>query len=134
MTQRDPKEIVRTFLEGMWSGNKSQAKSVFAENAEWWFPPSLGYASPVHPFEAIDIIIDDMIGRFDPNQPFEVELHHLIAEGDEVAAEYTATGVTSSGRQYKHRYLMRASVKDGRIVTVRPWADTKYFVDTLFGQ
>lgn len=133
MTSPEPKELVRTFLEALWSGDKTTAKSVFAADAEWWFRPSLGYQSPMHPSKAIDIVMDDMIGRFDVNKPFEVELHHLFAEGNEVAAEYTATATTVTGRDYRHRYLLRASVKDGQIVTVRPWADTKYFLETLYG-
>ena len=134
MTSTDPKQLVRTFLEALWSGDKATAKSVFAKDAEWWFRPSLGYKSPMHPSEAIDIVMDDMIGRFDPDMPFEVELHHLFAEDGEVAAEYTATATTVTGLDYKHRYLLRASVRDGKIVTVRPYADTKYFLETLYGE
>jgi ketosteroid isomerase-like protein len=133
MTSAESKKIVRTFLEALWSGDKETAKSSFAEDAEWWFRPSLGYKTPMHPAEAVDIVMDDMIGRFDENKPFNIDLHHLFAEDGEVAAEYTATGTTVAGREYNHRYLLRASVRDGKIVTVRPWADTKYFLETLYG-
>ena len=125
------KAVVRRFLEALWSGDRDTAKSVFADDAEWWFRPSLGYKTPMHPVEAVDIVMDDMIGRFDPDASFTVDLHHLFGEGGEVAAEYTARGTTRTGRNYEHRYLFRASVRDGQIVVVRPWADTKYFLETL---
>ena len=132
-TSEPAKTVVRTFLKALWSGDKETAKSTFADDSEWWFRPSLGYKAPMPCFEAVDIVMDDMIGRFDVAKPFSVEMHHLIGEGGEVAAEYTATGTTTSGREYKHRYLLRASVRDGKIVTVRPWVDTKYFLETLYG-
>ena len=129
----DAKTLVRGFLEALWSGDKTGAKAPFAADAQWWFRPSLGYPQPMHPHDAIDVVMDDMIGQFDTSQPFTVELHHLFAEQGEVAAEYTATGTTIRGRQYQHRYLLRASVQNGKIVTIRPWADTKYFLETLYG-
>ena len=128
-----PKEIVKTFLEALWSGDKTGAKEQFSSDAEWWFRPSLGYQRPMSCSDAIDVVMDDMIGRFDPDKPFNVELHHIFGEGGEVAAEYTATGTTIRGRDYRHRYLLRASVEDGKIKTIRPWADTKYFLETLYG-
>lgn len=127
------KAVVRDFLEALWGGDKDGAKAAFADDAEWWFRPSLGYKCPMPCTQAIDIVMDDMIGQFDTEKPFNVELHHLFGEGEEVAAEYTATGTTLKGRAYEHRYLLRATVRDGAIVTVRPWADTKYFLETLYG-
>lgn len=129
----EPKHIVGGFLEALWSGDKVAAKAPFSVDAEWWFRPSLGYPQPMHPHAAIDVVMDDMIGQFDTDQPFTVELHHLFAEDGEVAAEYTATGTTRRGKRYEHRYLLRASVRGGQITTVRPWADTKYFLETLYG-
>ena len=126
------KQVVRDFLDGLWSGDRGKAKAQIGDDAQWWFLPSLGYERPMRPRDAIDIVMDDMIARFDADKPFEVQLHHLLADGGEVVAEYTATGTTLSGRQYEHRYCLRASVSDGRIQSLRPWADTKYFLDTLF--
>jgi ketosteroid isomerase-like protein len=129
----EAKTVARGFLEALWSGDKATAKSLFADDAVWWFPPSLGYPRPSPAARAVDIVMDDMIGRFDLAQPFTVELHHLISEAGEVAAEYTATATTVTGRNYDHRYLLRFSVASGKITTVRAWADTKYFVETLYG-
>jgi len=130
----DPKDVVRTFLEALWSGDKETAKAQFQTQANWYFRPSLGYETPMACSKAVDVVMDDMIGRFDAEKPFDVELHHLFGEGGEVAAEYTATGTTVTGRPYRHRYLLRASVHGGKINTVRPWMDTKYFIETLYGE
>lgn len=127
------KQLVRRMLTGLWTGDKELAKSTIAADAEWWFLPSLDYPRPMHPDQAIDIVMDDMIGRFDASKPFEVTLHRLIAEGSEVTVEYTAVGTTINGLVYDHRYCLRATVVDDKIKTVRPWADTRYFLDTLYG-
>lgn len=123
--------IVRTFLEALWAGETDNAKAQFSDESEWWFRPSLGYRRPMPGPDAIDIVFNDMIGRFDPDKPFNVDVHHIFGEDGEVAAEYTATGTTMTGREYKHRYLLRATVVDDKIRTVRPFVDTKYFLETL---
>lgn len=133
MTSEESKAVVKAFLEALWVGDLDTAKAQFSDDSEWWFRPSLGYKRPMSCPEAIDIVTNDMIARFDTEKPFDVEWHHLLGDGSEVAAEYTATATTVSGRAYKHRYLLRASIAGGKIKTVRPWADTKYFLETLYG-
>ena len=38
--------------------------------------------------------------------------------------EYTARGTTRSGAVYENDYLVRMTVRDGRIVSIRPYFDT----------
>ncbi|RMB07917.1 nuclear transport factor 2 family protein [Eilatimonas milleporae] len=130
----DARTVVKAFLEAMWSGDKAAAKAAFSEDAQWWFLPSLGYQRPMPAGDALDIVMDDMIGRFDTDKPFTVDLHHLIADGGEAAAEYTARAILKTGRPYENRYLLRASVAGDRIVSVRPYTDTKFFLEELYGE
>ena len=53
-----------------------------------------------------------------------MDVHNAIADGDEAAVEYTARGTTRSGAVYENDYLVRMTVRDGRIVSIRPYFDT----------
>lgn len=120
-----PKEVVKTFLEALWRSDFDGAKSCFAPDAQWFFMPSLGYPQPLTAYQALDHIRDDMFSAFDKNTTLDVRWEHLIAEGDQVAAEYIAYSKTRSGKPYENRYCLRATVKNGRIVHVRPYTDTQ---------
>lgn len=129
----DPKTVVRTFLEAFWREDFVAAKQCLAPDAQWWFAQSLPYPRPCPAAEAVDHIARDMMTAFDPNDGLKVQWEVLFAEGDEVAAEYSARGRARNGNAYSNRYCMRATVKNGKIVTLRPFTDTKYLTEVLLG-
>lgn len=129
----DPKTVVKTFLEAFWREDLASAKACLAPNAEWWFAQSLPYPRPCPAAEALDRVATDMFTAFDPNDALRVQWEVLFAEGEEVAAEYSARGRTRTGKVYANRYCMRATVRNGRIVSLRPYTDTKYLTEVLLG-
>lgn len=59
-------------------------------------------------------------------------MHKAIGEGDEAAIEYAAKGVTRAGAIYQNDYLVRMTVRDGRIVSIRPRFDTHLVHKVLY--
>lgn len=129
----DPKTVLKTFLEAFWLEDYATAKTFLAPDALWWFAQSLPYPHPCPAAEAVDHIARDMMTAFDPVDKLKVQWEVLFAEGDEVAAEYTARGKARNGNAYRNRYCMRATVKKGKLVTLRPFTDTKYLTEVLLG-
>lgn len=122
------------FLRALWVSDRDGAKRPFADNAEWWFLPSLPYPRPMRAGDAIDRVLDDMISAFNPAHGLKVEVHAVMSDGaGEVAADYSATSVTRSGHPYANRYVLRATVKDGRIICVRPFTDPNHLSE-LFAE
>ena len=52
-------------------------------------------------------------------------MHNAIDDGGEEAAiEYSARGKTKAGPMYENDYLVRMTVRDGKVHSVRPYFDT----------
>lgn len=118
--------VVERFLRALWAGDRDGAKAPFAPDAQWWFLPSLGYPRPMRASDAIDAVLDDMMGAFADGATLHVELTAMMSNADgEVAADYSARSVMQDGTAYENRYVLRATVMDGAISCVMPWTDTQ---------
>jgi ketosteroid isomerase-like protein len=56
----------------------------------------------------------------------------VIAEGDLVAAEWAATGSSKDGTPYRNRNIGLFTVRDGKIVSVREYTDTRHAGQVFF--
>ena len=117
-------EIALAFLQSFWDGEPERGYALCAPDARWTFQRSLPYprAAPVP--DAVDLLMRTLVAGFDPSAGYAVEVHNAISEGDEAAVEYTARGRTTSGEIYENDYLVRMTVREGRIISIRPYFDT----------
>jgi ketosteroid isomerase-like protein len=129
----EPKAVLKRFLEAFWAQDYAAAKACLAPHAQWWFAQSLPYPRPCPAADAIDLIARDMMTAFDPDDGLKVQWEILFGEGKEVAAEYSARGRAHNGKPYENRYCMRATVEHGKLVSLRPFTDTKYLTEVLLG-
>lgn len=125
------KQIAQGFLQAFWAGAPQDGVKLCAPDAVWTFQKSLRSPRYAPVGEAIDWLMAKLVGEFDPDSGYDVELHNVIADGDEVAMEYTARGRTRRGEIYENNYLVRFTITNGRIVSVRPYFDTHYVHRTL---
>jgi uncharacterized protein len=127
----DNKQIAQSFLQAFWTGAPQEGVKLCAPDAVWAFQKSLRSPRYAPVGEAIDWLMTRLVGEFDPDSGYDVEVHNVIADGDEVAMEYTARGRTRRGEIYENNYLVRFTIRNGRIVSVRPYFDTHYVHRTL---
>ncbi len=119
------------WLEAFWRGDADAATALCAAQARFVFARSLPYPRQCPVAEAVTAIARDMFASFDP-QGFAIDMHSVMSEGDEVAAEYSATGSTRDGRRYENDYVMKFSFDaEGRITRVQPYTDTAHLRDLL---
>lgn len=108
------KEVALEFMTAPWAGDL----------ARWLFQlgmpqAKLGRGRDWPAREALQRIVDDMFGKFDPDG-FSVTPTRVIAEGHAVAIEYEASGRTATGRDYQNYYVCVLTIKDGKVSEVRP--------------
>jgi len=123
---KEPKQIALSFLQAFWDGEPEQGIALCAPDAVWIFQKSLREQRLAGISEAIDFLMTKLVGEFDPDSGYEVDVHHVVGDGDEVAVEYSARGKTRRGDIYHNDYVVRFTLRDGRIVSVRPYFDTHY--------
>lgn len=122
----DPKQIALSFLQAFWDGRPEDGVALCAPDAVWTFQKSVRKPRFAEIRVAIDFLMDKLVGEFDPDSGYEVNVHSVVGEGDEVAIEYSARGRTRRGEVYDNDYLVRFTLRDGLITSVRPYFDTHY--------
>ncbi len=131
---KDPKSVVVRYVEAVAKGDLDTIVASFAEDATWTYPGDVPLSGT---WKGRDVIINDFLGGatgslFPPGEPPVIELVGAIAEGDQVVAEWTARGMAATGRFYDNACLGVFTVRDGRIVAVREYTDTKHVAEVLF--
>ncbi len=56
----------------------------------------------------------------------------MVAEGDQVVAEWTSRATARNGGAYHNRNAGIFTVRDGKIVSVREYTDTEHAAQILF--
>ncbi|WP_371494024.1 nuclear transport factor 2 family protein [Kitasatospora sp. NBC_00374] len=132
--ETDPRTVVVRYVTAVADGDLVAMAASFAEDATWTYPGDLPLSGV---YRGRDTIIQDFLGGaaglFAPGGAPRVTLTRVIADGEQVVAEWTSTGVAASGRVYDNSCLGVFTVRDGAITSVREYADTQHVERSLFG-
>jgi ketosteroid isomerase-like protein len=71
-------------------------------------------------------------GLFKPGGEPKIVLTNVVADGDQVVAEWTARGTAKTGSVYDNRCLGVFTVRNGKIASVREYTDTLHAQRALF--
>jgi uncharacterized protein len=130
MSSTDPKAVVIRYIEAARDGMSAVIRDSFAPDATWEYPGDL-------PLSGIYYGLDAILGEFlaaagNLLAEVKLELGTVVAEGDMVAAEWTATGSSKDGTPYRNRNIGLFTVRDGKIVSVREYTDTRHAGQVFF--
>ncbi|MFI6793291.1 nuclear transport factor 2 family protein [Nonomuraea sp. NPDC050383] len=128
----EPRDVVIRYVEAVRDGDADVIHDSFAEDATWHYPGDLPISKV---WRGRDAIINDFLGGMGPvlvPGTMKIELVGTIAEGDRVVAEWTSKARTVYGGTYDNRCVGIYTVRDGRIVSVVEYADTRHVAATLF--
>ncbi|MDI2125820.1 nuclear transport factor 2 family protein [Yinghuangia seranimata] len=131
-TATDPKSVVIRYVEAVRNGDLPVVRDSFAEDATWLYPGETPWSKV---WRGRDEIVDGFLGgagaRFVPGS-MVIGLTNVIADGDQVVAEWTSDALSAEGVEYHNRCLGVFVVRDGRIAEVREYADTQHTARVLF--
>jgi ketosteroid isomerase-like protein len=125
------KEIVTKFLEGFWTGEPEKSLALCSDDAVWTFQKSLRSPRYASVPNALDWLNKTLVSGFDRDSGYKIVVHNVVSDGEEAAIEYTATGTTIRGELYENNYLVRFTVRESEIISVRPYFDTHYVNERL---
>jgi ketosteroid isomerase-like protein len=126
MSHATAKALGLEFLQAFWSGEFDKAYALCASDASWVFQTSLHNPREATVGEAVRWLSDTLMLGFDTASGYAVTLRDAIGEQGEAAIEYSATGRTRRGETYLNHYVVRFSVAEGKITSIRPYFDTHY--------
>lgn len=130
MTSTDPKTVVTRYIEAARDGMSAVIRDSFAPDATWEYPGDLPLSGT---YRGIDAIVSEFLaGASNLLAEVRLELGTVVAEGELVAAEWTATGSSKDGTPYRNRNIGLFTVRDGKIVSVREYTDTRHAGQVFF--
>ncbi|WP_329565680.1 nuclear transport factor 2 family protein [Kitasatospora sp. NBC_01266] len=128
-----PKAVVVRYVNAVAEGDLATITDSFTEDATWSYPGDLPLSRV---WRGRDVIVNDFLGGagslFAPGGTPQVTLNQVIADGDQVVAEWRSVGVTAAGATYDNPCLGVFTVRDGRIAAVREYTDTQHVAKVLF--
>jgi len=122
------KRVVLDFLAALCAGDREAARGLFAEDASWRYPASLGGPGTHRGRDAIfDVYFALDEGLYETGtREYDIEVTSAIAEDDRVAVEMRHRGRTRDGRPYETDYHVLYRLEDGRIHEVHEYFDSLY--------
>ena len=128
----DPKTVVIRYVEAARDGMSAVILDSFAEDATWEYPGDLPLSGT---YRGIDAIVNEFLGGaaalMAPGAGVVLELTNVVAEGDQVVAEWTSRATARNGGAYRNRNAGIFTVRDGKIVSVREYTDTQHVAQVL---
>ena len=117
------KAIARSFFDLLNKGRIDDAMAVLDDAGSWW---------NVGPRTAVPMTTFKLSGtEIMTIMPMRFVLHGVIAEDDIVLLEVESVSPRPGGGTYNNRYCYVMVVRDGRILHVREYPDTKYAAEML---
>ncbi|WP_354637622.1 nuclear transport factor 2 family protein [Kitasatospora camelliae] len=133
MTVADPRTVVTAYVTAVAEGDLDTVAASFAEDATWEYPGDLPISRV---WSGRTAILEDFLGSagalFAPDGRPRITVTNVIADGEQVVAEWTSRGSSRHGHPYDNRCLGVFTVRDGRITAVREYTDTQHAARTLF--
>jgi ketosteroid isomerase-like protein len=129
------KDIAIRFMQALWTADFDAIDQMLSADAKWYFQLGMPQAQEgrgrVWPArEAMRRIVEDLYGKFDPDG-FAVTTTRVIADEGSVSIEYEANGRTSAGLPYLNYYVTILTVRDGKVVEIKPFNDTAQMLSML---
>lgn len=128
MSTEQHKRAVEHFMEVMRTGDFDVVMDLMTDDAHWTVPGDLAFSGK-HPKESMKALLESMASEF--SGPISWEVTSMIAEDDKVAAEAVSSLETNSGRQYRNRYHILFTFRDGKISDLVEYCDTKHIHDVF---
>ena len=129
MSTEENKRLIHTAYTG--EGDGPDLLTLLADDATYTF---FGEHSLATTFEGKQAIIEGLFTTIAATleDGIKLEIHNMIAEGDQVVFEAYGTARTPEGVDYNNTYCMVVRMRDGQIASVREYLDTG-LVSRVFG-
>jgi len=126
----DAKEVAQAYFKRALAGDPKLA-DLFAPDATWWVPegsPLGGTHCGVH---EIFEMLDRAFGVYD-RDTMQVDLLDVFGEGERACVRFGVESRTAKGKDWKGEYVALFQVRDGKILAVREYFDTKRVCEVVF--
>lgn len=125
-TTPDAKTVLTEYVAAVEAGDREAIASRFADDATWTLAGELPVSGTWIGREAIiEEFLPTAMSHYEPGS-VRLEITGMIAEGDNVALQWTSRARTLDGEPYENNCIGVFTVRDGKIHSVHEYMDTHY--------
>jgi ketosteroid isomerase-like protein len=127
------RDVVSHYFAAVNRGDMDAIVEILADDVSFWVPPSLPDGVEYRGKPAVLRLFSESVGLYDADTGLRVEIKHLTADQDRVAAELVIRGKSAAdGADYENWYHFLFRLRAGRIVEIREHLDSLYAYRKLF--
>jgi ketosteroid isomerase-like protein len=132
MSIEENKRTVRDFLAHHKNAAITDLLDAMSEDATWWIlgKPHLFPSAGTKSKAEMKRVWGNLFGNM--KNGLEMTVIGMVAEGNKVAAEIRSHADLTDGRVYENQYHMLFTLRQGKIVEVKEYADT-LLIAHMFG-
>lgn len=133
MSTSDNKQLMQNIFAEMSKGNLDPFIDAMAEDIQWTW---MGTEKWSHTFKGKESVVNELLAAVKSTltEPFEINTHSFIAEGDYVVIEHSGKNTTPDGRPYNNKYCWVCRLSEGKIRELREYMDTELVTKTFEDQ
>jgi ketosteroid isomerase-like protein len=132
MSIEENKQMVREFLAHHKHAAITDLLDAMSDDATWWIlgKPHLFPSAGTRSKSEMKRVWGNLFGNM--KNGLEMTVIGMVAEGNKVAAEVRSYADLTDGRTYENQYHMLFTLRQGKIVEVKEYADT-LLIAHMFG-
>ncbi|MBY0334514.1 MAG: nuclear transport factor 2 family protein [Acetobacteraceae bacterium] len=132
MTIDENKQVVRAFCAHFKDARIGDLLDAMSDDATWWIlgKPHLFSGAGTKSRAEMERIWGHLFRHM--KDGLDMSVIGMVAEGDKVAAEIRSHADLKDGRVYENQYHMLFTLRQGKIIEVKEYADT-LLIATMFG-
>lgn len=120
------KEVALSFLRNWSNGDLDAAYALMADDCIWWVAGDLPFSGD-HDKATMYRHNTNLKGYY--KEWPQILIDSSIAEDDRVAVEARSVADTPSGIRYRNTYHWHFTLRDGKIIKIKEYMDTKHNYD-----
>jgi ketosteroid isomerase-like protein len=128
----EPTAVVLRYFEALEAGEQDAIRDAWAEEGSCWYGGDLPISGT---WQGRDQVIDGFLAtafsHLDPEQEIGVKVTNCFGAGEQVLVEWDSWATGRTGRPYRQKNIAVFTVRDGRITSMREYADTQNWERTL---
>lgn len=129
--QEDNKLIAARFAEVFSTGDVDGILELLHPDAVYWVSGQIEGMSGEYTRQQLGELLRGVTPLYTTGA-LQITPQSVIAEGDRVAVEAESYGELTNGRVYRNRYHFLFEIRDGKILHVKEYMDTKHAYDTFY--
>jgi ketosteroid isomerase-like protein len=125
------KQVVRDFMAAFSTGDVDKILACMDDEGDYWISGTIDGMSGTYDKKALGKLLSGVTDLYTTGA-LQITPGDMTAEGNRVAAEAESYAELKNGKKYGCNYHFLFVIRDGKVLHVKEYLDTKHAYDTFY--